>query len=74
MACYNLERRRYEVNLRPALADFPSGDDDTDARAMNAALEESIRQCPEQYLWNQRLFLSRPDGSRMAYPKRARRR
>ena len=74
MACYNVEQRRYEVNLRPALFDFPSGDDDADARVMNAALEESIRQCPAQYLWNQRLFLSRPDGSRMAYPKRARRR
>lgn len=74
MACYDLERRRYEVELRAPLADFPSGDDLADARAMNAALEESIRRCPEQYLWNQRLFLSRPDGSRMAYPKRAHRR
>ncbi|WP_070989297.1 hypothetical protein [Halofilum ochraceum] len=74
MVCYSLERRRYEVELRAPLADFPSGDDQTDARAMNAALEESIRRCPAQYLWNQRLFLSRPDGSRMAYPKRPRRR
>lgn len=74
MACYNLAHRRYEVELRPALVDFPSGDDHADACAMNAALEESIRRCPAQYLWNQRLFLSRPDGSRMAYPRRAHRR
>lgn len=74
MTYYNAEQRRYEVELRAPLADFPSGDEQADARAMNAALEESIRRCPAQYLWNQRLFLSRPDGSRMAYPKRAHRR
>ncbi|MEF8833389.1 MAG: lipid A biosynthesis acyltransferase [Halofilum sp. (in: g-proteobacteria)] len=72
MVFYDTERCRYEVELRPPLPGFPSGDDEADARAMNAALEESIRRCPEQYLWNQRMFRSRPDGSRMAYPKRAR--
>lgn len=74
MTWYNVEQGVYEVELRTPLADFPRGDDEADARAMNAALEESIRRCPAQYLWNQRLFLSRPDGSRMAYPKRPHRR
>lgn len=73
MTWYDVEQRRYEVELRAPLSGFPSGDEEADARAMNAALEESIRRCPAQYLWNQRLFLSRPDGSRMAYPKKARR-
>jgi len=74
MACYDLDRRRYRVELRAPLADFPSGDAVTDATTMNDALEASIRRCPAQYLWNQRLFRTRPDGSRLAYPKRARRR
>lgn len=74
MVWYDPASRRYEVELRAPLPGFPSGDDNADARAMNAALEESIRRCPEQYLWNQRLFLTRPDGSRMAYPQRRRRR
>jgi len=74
MVRYDPDDDRYEVELRPPLSGFPSGDDDMDARAMNVALEQSIRRCPEQYLWNQRMFRSRPDGSRMAYPKRVRRR
>ncbi len=69
MAWYDDGGRRYEVELRAPLADFPSGDERADATAMNRALETSIRRAPEQYLWNQRLFHSRPDGSRMAYPK-----
>jgi lauroyl-KDO2-lipid IV(A) myristoyltransferase len=74
MACYDLDRRRYRVELRAPLADFPSGDAVTDATTMNRALEASIRRCPAQYLWNQRLFRTRPDGSRLAYPRRPRRR
>ena len=73
MAWYDTAHRRYEVELRAPLADFPSGDERADASAMNRALEASIRRCPAQYLWNQRLFLTRPDGSRMRYPRRARR-
>jgi len=74
MVCYDVRERRYEVSLRPALADFPTGDDERDAATMNRTLEESIELCPAQYLWNQRLFRTRPDGTRMAYPKRAHRR
>ena len=70
MAWYEPGERRYQVELRAPLADFPSGDDRADAATMNRALEASIRRAPAHYLWNQRLFRSRPDGSRMAYPKR----
>ena len=73
MAWYDATARHYAVELRAPLADFPSGDDRADATAMNRALETSIRRAPEQYHWNQRLFRTRPDGSRMAYPKRSRR-
>jgi lauroyl-KDO2-lipid IV(A) myristoyltransferase len=74
MVCYDTSSRRYEVSLRPPLEGFPSGDDEQDATAMNRALEESILRCPAQYLWNQRLFRTRPDGSRMRYPKNPKRR
>lgn len=72
MAWYDAGAQRYVVELRAPLADYPSGDDRVDAATMNRALEASIRRAPEQYLWNQRLFRTRPDGSRMAYPKRRR--
>lgn len=72
MVCYDPQRRRYAVEVRAPLADFPSGDAVADATAMNRALEESIRRCPAQYLWNQRLFRTRPDGTRLAYPRRGR--
>lgn len=72
-AWYEPSERRYRVNLAPPLADFPSGDIEADARAMNAALETQILRAPAQYLWRYRLFRTRADGSRLEYPKRGRR-
>lgn len=70
-AWYEASERRYRVHLAAPLADFPSGDAETDARAMNAALEAQIMHAPAHYLWRYRLFRSRPDGSRLEYPKRS---
>jgi len=39
----------YVIAFEPALEGFPSGDMDTDARRVNAWLEERIRVAPEQY-------------------------
>lgn len=66
---YDADRGAYHVCLRPPLEDFPSGDPEADAIRMNEALERSIALCPEQFLWNYRLFRTRPDGSRMPYPR-----
>ncbi len=66
---YDAAAGRYEVHVRPPLEDFPGGDPATDAARMNAALEASIALCPAQYLWNYRIFRTRPDGSRMPYPR-----
>ncbi len=68
MAWYDEDRRCYRVRLQPPLRGFPTGDAIADATAMNKALEQSIALCPEQYLWNYRLFRTQPDGSRMPYP------
>lgn len=69
---YNTDTGRYEVCLQPPLDDFPTGDVTTDAARMNQALERSIALCPAQFLWNYRLFRTRPDGSRMPYPRHSR--
>jgi lauroyl/myristoyl acyltransferase len=66
--------RGYEVVLKPALAAFPSGDAQADATAMNRAIEDGIRQMPEQYLWTFKRFKTRPPGAPSPYPTRSKRR
>ena len=56
-----------EVVLKPPLQDFPSGDRVNDAMRMNEALEESIREIPEQYMWTFKLFKTRPDNAPSPY-------
>lgn len=73
-SAYDAAAGRYRVYVRPPLAGFPSGDAETDARAMNRALEECIALVPAQYLWTFRLFRTRPDGTRTSYPERRKRR
>lgn len=70
---YDAASGRYRVYVRPPLAGFPSGDPETDARAMNRALEECIALDPAQYLWSFRLFRTRADGTRAPYPARRKR-
>jgi KDO2-lipid IV(A) lauroyltransferase len=57
----------FEVELLPALEDFPSGDDVADATRVNALIEAEIRKTPEQYLWSYRRFKTRPDGAPSPY-------
>ncbi len=72
--------KTYSIHFSPIFEDYPTGDDETDARLMNEALEELIRIHPEQYLWVHRRFKTRPEGEPPVYPlsrkkqkKRARR-
>lgn len=69
MAWYDEHARCYRVQLLPSLDGFPTGDAVADATRMNAALEQGIALCPAQYLWNYRIFRTRPDGSKMPYPR-----
>ncbi len=66
---FNRKKDRYEVKCFPALENFPSGDDVMDARTMNQALEQMIRQAPEQYMWSFRLFQTRPAGEASPYER-----
>jgi len=57
----------YEIIFHPPLANFPSGDDVTDATAMNAAIEAGVREMPEQYMWTYRRYKQRPPGETTLY-------
>lgn len=59
--------RGYEVTLKPALADFPTGETRADAARMNRVLEDGIRASPEQYMWTFKLFKTRPHGAPSPY-------
>lgn len=62
LPAYNDKTGKYEVHILPALEDFPTGDEETDARAMNQAIEDLVRPRPEQYMWNLSLLKTRRDG------------
>ncbi|MFC1602623.1 LpxL/LpxP family Kdo(2)-lipid IV(A) lauroyl/palmitoleoyl acyltransferase [Pseudomonadota bacterium] len=50
----------YNVILKPALTDFPTGDLDADTQQVNDIIEGWVRKNPEQYLWIHRRFRTRP--------------
>jgi len=52
----------YEVEYRPPMENYPTGDPDEDARRVNAEIEAGIEEAPEQYLWTHRRFKTRPEG------------
>ncbi|PMS37692.1 KDO2-lipid IV(A) lauroyltransferase [Trinickia symbiotica] len=52
----------YRLKVFKPWANYPSGDDETDARRMNAFLEEQIPLMPEQYYWVHKRFKTRPPG------------
>ncbi len=52
----------YELRCYPVWENFPGDDDATDARRMNAFIEERVREMPEQYFWTHKRFKTRPEG------------
>lgn len=59
--------RGYKLKIYPPLPDFPSGDLQADALAMNQFLEARILEMPEQYYWVHRRFKRRPPGEAPVY-------
>jgi len=52
----------YELEILPALDNFPSGDHTADAVRVNEIIEGFVRRAPEQYFWVHRRFKRRgPD-------------
>jgi KDO2-lipid IV(A) lauroyltransferase len=59
--------RGYVVRFYPAWTDFPTGNDEADARRMNAFIEERVLEMPEQYHWLHKRFKTRPPGAKPVY-------
>ncbi len=59
--------RGYEIEFRPALKNFPSGDALADTTRMNREIEAAVREMPEQYFWLHKRFKTRPSGEPKLY-------
>jgi Kdo2-lipid IVA lauroyltransferase/acyltransferase len=59
--------RGYRLKVFKPWQDYPSGDDNLDARRMNAFLEEQILRMPQQYYWVHKRFKTRPEGEHAVY-------
>lgn len=59
--------RGYELEVLPALENFPSGDDERDAARVSALIEAAVRHHPHEYLWIHRRFKTRPAGAADVY-------
>ncbi|ASL43894.1 Lipid A biosynthesis lauroyltransferase [Burkholderia sp. AD24] len=57
----------YRLKVFKPWDNYPTGDDDADARRMNAFLEEQIQLMPEQYYWVHKRFKTRPPGEPSVY-------
>jgi lauroyl-KDO2-lipid IV(A) myristoyltransferase len=66
-SCYDKTQRKYVVKLLSPIENFPAGDDVVDATAMNAAIENAVKECLIQYFWTLRLFQTRPAGEASFY-------
>lgn len=61
------KRERYQLEFTELVADFPTGDDITDATIINKTLEREIRKAPTQYMWTHRRFKTQPDAKGALY-------
>ena len=52
----------YHLEIGEPLADFPSQDVEADTARVNHAIEQMVRQAPDQYLWIHRRFKRQPGG------------
>lgn len=59
--------RGYDVRFYPAWEGFPSGDDEADARRVNAFIEDRVRENIPQYLWTHKRFKTRPPNEPSVY-------
>lgn len=70
LPCYSKQLPRgggFEFVIKPPMENFPTGDADADARAINTEMEKIIETMPDQYLWSYRRFKTRPDNAPSPY-------
>lgn len=63
------DKGHYLIEFLPPLENFPTKNDVNDATIINHALENIIREYPEQYIWNYMRFKTRPEGEARFYKK-----
>ena len=66
-AYFNSSTQKYIVQILPALENYPTGDPETDAITMNQALENVIKEHPEQYMWMLKWYRTRPNNEASLY-------
>ena len=52
----------YQLEILPALEDFPTDDAEADTARINLVIEEAVRKKPEQYFWTHRRFRYPPES------------
>ncbi len=57
----------YLLTIGAPLENFPSGDDVLDATAINQTLEHYVTKYPQNYMWIQKRFKTRPAGEPAFY-------
>jgi len=63
----NTDSGRYTLKVFPALEAFPHKNPNAAAAYVNKAIERSIMEAPEQYMWLHRRFKTRPEGEESLY-------
>lgn len=61
------EDDRYVLRIGEPLSPFPTEDAVADTSAVNAAIEDMVREAPSQYLWLHRRFKRQPEGAPPRY-------
>jgi Kdo2-lipid IVA lauroyltransferase/acyltransferase len=64
-ATWSEKERKYVLKFYPAV--LISGDAVEDTRRIQAAIEEAIRETPDQWLWIHRRWKTRPEGEKSLY-------
>jgi len=61
------DSKGYKLVILPALENFPAGDIMQDATRINRAIDDMVRQNPEQYSWIHKRFKTQPEGAASIY-------
>ena len=64
----NKDEDKYTMHFSPELENFTSENEVNGATMVNHAIEEQVKNTPEQYLWAHRRFKTRPPGEKDIYP------
>lgn len=64
---YDQKSNSYKTYIDKPLENFPSGNNEADARLINQRLENLISKDLSQYMWSLRLFQTRPEGKTYPY-------